>query len=627
MEAVKSRKFIARGGSGRDVSQSPRGMTQGAEHQRHRDRFRAQARLLQGRAQRISFGRLITFVGAGVLAAVAASQGSVPVAAAAITTAVAFAVLVIWHARVLQRVEEARVRGEVHDRHLARMEGRWTDLPCAVAAPRPYDHPYAADIDLLGPGSLLQRIDVTRTLPGERHLVTWLGAHADADTIAARQAAVRELAPRLDLRRELEASAAEAAGDHKLDPTPFLSFVVRRPLSGRIRPLVPVLYVLPLIALGLLAAATAGLLPWKVPSAFLLVQAFVAFGAGRTTQDALDLVSARRGYAEAFTRALTHVEKSQFEAPRLRELQQRLWVGGRPPSLYFRQLDRWAGFAELRHQFPLNIVANVVLLWDLHVLFRLEAWAEDVGSGLEHAFEALGELEALASLATFLDVDPDATLPDIVDAAVPFEAEALHHPLLPPDTRVANDVRLDGPGSALLVTGSNMAGKSTLLRAIGLNVASALAGGPVTAGALRVPVTRLRASMRVDDSLQRGASYFHAELTKLRLVVDDAEGQPPVFFLLDEMLRGTNARARHVGARSVLLHLLDRGATGLVATHDVDLAALERERPGRVHNAHFTDVIHDGEMTFDYRLRQGVVQTSNALHLLRKAGIEVHDPS
>jgi hypothetical protein len=602
-------------------------MGEAADHERERDCFRAHAESLQGRAQRISMGRLVTFLGAAVLSAGAVTQASGALAAAAGAAAVVFAALVVWHARVLQRAEAARVRGDIHDRHLARMDGRWTEMACPVSAPRPYEHPYAADIDLLGPGSLAQRIDATRTLPGERHLVAWLGGPADGATIAARQAAVRELAPRIDLRRELEAAAVEAAGEHKLDPAPFVAFVTRPRLSERLGAAVPFLLALPVVGGGLLAAAVAGAVSWRLPILLWLLQAVIAFGVGRRVMDALDLVSARRGYAEAFTRALTCLERANLETALLRQLKARLWLGGQPPSRYFRRLDRWAGFAELRHQFPLNLAANIFLLWDLHVLLRLEAWAREVGAGLEDAFEALGEVEALASLATFLDVDPDATLPHIAASDAALEAEGLQHPLLPPSGRVGNDLRLGGPGSALLVTGSNMAGKSTLLRAVGLNVACALAGGPVTARSMRVPIVRLRASMRVDDSLQRGASYFHAELTKLRLVVQGAEEQPPILFLLDEMLRGTNARARHVGARSVLLHLLDRGATGLVATHDVALAALEDERPGRVRNVHFTDVVQGGEMTFDYVLRDGVVRTSNALELLRRAGIEVRETS
>jgi DNA mismatch repair ATPase MutS len=214
-------------------------------------------------------------------------------------------------------------------------------------------------------------------------------------------------------------------------------------------------------------------------------------------------------------------------------------------------------------------------------------------------------------------------MPVVSDQPGPLAATRLQHPLLPREVRVGNDISLPGPGSALVVTGSNMAGKSTLLRALGLNVALALAGGPVCARSFRVPRVRLRASMRAEDSLQRGASYFHAELQKLRMVIEDAEQSPPVLFLLDELLRGTNQRARQVGARAVLLHLLQRSAMGLVATHDLGLSALEREQPERVHNVHFTDVAIDGEMRFDYALRPGVVRTSNALRLLAMAGVDV----
>jgi DNA mismatch repair ATPase MutS len=292
-----------------------------------------------------------------------------------------------------------------------------------------------------------------------------------------------------------------------------------------------------------------------------------------------------------------------------------------------RRLDRWVGWFELRETGIVWVVVNPLLLWDLNCLIGIERWIRHVGRKCGTWFAHVGELEALASLSVLLHQDLFARLPEIVDEDVPFEAEGIAHPLLPPDTRVENDVSLRGPGSCLIVTGSNMAGKSTLLRAVGVNIALALAGGPVIARSMRVPRVRLRASMRIADSLQSGASYFQAELARLRLVVSHAERRPPIFFLLDELLRGTNAKARHMGARAVVKHLLDRDAMGMVATHDVALSELEDEQPDRVANVHFTDVILDGVMTFDYRLRPGVVKTSNALRLLSQVGIEVEEDS
>jgi DNA mismatch repair ATPase MutS len=287
------------------------------------------------------------------------------------------------------------------------------------------------------------------------------------------------------------------------------------------------------------------------------------------------------------------------------------------------RLARYEGFAQLRTQGPVYLVVNLLTLWDLFCLERIERFVEQVGPHCERWVRAVSELELLCSFATLHQVDPDVCLPELVEPAAGLQVTGLVHPLIPAGARVANDLARLVPGASVIVTGSNMAGKSTLLRALGLNVALALAGGPVCARRMSLPLVRLRASMRIEDSLQRGASYFHAELSRLRMVVAELDRQPPVLFLLDELLRGTNARARHQGARAVLLHLLAHGALGLVATHDVALSELEQELPGRVANVHFTDVFEQGEMKFDYKLRDGVVRTSNALRLLALAGVEV----
>jgi DNA mismatch repair ATPase MutS len=337
----------------------------------------------------------------------------------------------------------------------------------------------------------------------------------------------------------------------------------------------------------------------------------------------LDVVAATAPALEAYREMLVLLERAQFQSPALSALQGRVAFGSVPPSAHLARLTFWVGLAELRHNFLFHVVINNLALWDLHVLNGIERFVQDVGRRASEWFAALGELEALAALATLAHGDPDASMPVLADEHAALTAVRVGHPLLAPSARIPNDVTLRGPGSALVVTGSNMAGKSTLLRAVGQNIALALAGGPVIAQHMIVPRVRLRASMRADDSLESGSSYFHAELAKLKRVIDDAAASPAVFFLLDELLRGTNARARHVGAKAVLVHLLDRRGTGLCATHDVELAALEQTDPMRIENVHFTDVIIEGEMRFDYKLRPGIVRTSNALRLLAMAGVDV----
>jgi hypothetical protein len=598
-----------------------------AAHSERRARFVAEMTQREAQSGRLSLARLIAFVATGALVATALAESSQLAWILAALSAAAFVLAVIAHQRVHVLLEAARTRRDVHERNLARISGRWVELTPRADEPLPRSHPYAWDVDLVGPGSLLQRIDVTHTVHGERTLLHWLGQPADAAEIAERQAAVLELAELVDLRQELEAAALRAAdgGKHsgKLDGAPFLEFASLPSYFAAHRALVPVIFALPLITLTLFALGRFELLPrgaWLLP---LAVQVVLLMRTGAAARRAFDLVAARQGAVAAFEHLLRVIERASLHSPKLRALQQRLLVGEVPPSVQMKRLAGWASAAELRQQFLFYIVVCPVTLWDLHVLRGLESWNERVGKRTADWFAAIGELEALCALATLTFCDGAARMPHVSDQPGPLSALDLQHPLLPAEVRVGNDVSLPGPGSALVVTGSNMAGKSTLLRALGLNAALALAGGPVCAREFRLPRVRLRASMRAEDSLQRGASYFHAELQKLRMVIEEAEQPPPVLFLLDELLRGTNQRARQIGARAVLLHLLKRSALGLVATHDVGLSALEGEHPGRIGNVHFTDVVIDGEMRFDYRLRPGVVRTSNALRLLGMAGVDV----
>lgn len=598
-----------------------------ARHWAAAGRYREERDRWEAAGNRIALFRLLTFLVALVCGVSGVWQEAFGLLAAGVAGLLGFAGLVAAHARVIAARDLAETRREVQSAYLARVTDDWHALPNDGAGLVPGGHPYAPDIDLVGPGSLFQRLDVTHTVDGGRTLARWLAAPATVDEIAGRQAAVRELAAARELRQELEVAALVAAGGEKLDPAPFLAFTETPPLVLGKTWLVVAMHALPVLVLAALAAVGAGLLPseaWLVPFAGTAGLGLWTAGPARKV---FELAAARRGFGEAFERMLRLLESHRFEAPTLVALAKRLEAGGQPPSSSLRRLDRWLGLAALREQPLVQIPLQLTVLWDLHVLYRLERWNAEIGARMGELFAAVGELEALASLAVLVDGDPDATFPEVVAPGGALTADGLAHPLLPASLRVANDVALPGPGSALLVTGSNMAGKSTLLRSMALNVVLALAGGAVIARRMQVPRVRLRASMRAQDDLQRGASYFHAELTKLRTVIDRADEEPPILFVLDELLRGTNAEARHLGARAVLTHLLDRGGMGLVATHDTALGALADERPGKVRNVHFTDVMRDGEMVFDYRLRSGIVQGSNALRLLRQAGIDVADPS
>ncbi|MBK8172366.1 MAG: DNA mismatch repair protein MutS [Sandaracinaceae bacterium] len=608
-----------------ETSQPKRSEDAKALHQDKARTYGALADALEAFGNRVSLALLFVFIAAVVLLAAGLVRG-IPVATISGAAALlVFLGMQVWHARIHAKRDDARVREGIHTRHIARILGEWKDFAVGQST-LAHNHAYAYDIDLVGQGSLVQRLDVTHTRNGENTLVAWLAAAATPDEIAQRQEVVAELAEKVSFREDLEAAALRASGDTKLDPEPFLQFIQKEPRVFASRPwLVPIMFVLPIATLSLITLAALGVVPHFSWAASLGLSLLVNLALSVAVHEALNLIAARKGYAEAFGEMLRVAERAPFSSPSAMALRDRMIIDGATPSAQMKRLETWAGLAELRTQPPIHFIFNQLLLWDLHCLFRLERWAVHVGRHAHRWFEVLGELEALSSLAALLHQDPDAIFPTIAPSSGALEATRIAHPLLLPTVRVANDVHLKGPGSAALITGSNMAGKSTLLRAVGQNIALALAGGPVCAASMTCPLVRLRASMRAEDSLQSGASYFRAELLKLQSVIEDAEKDPPIFFLLDELLRGTNASARHAGSRAIILHLLTRRATGMVATHDTALATLEHELPGRVWNAHFTDVVQEGEMTFDYSLREGVVKTSNALRLLKLAGVDVSD--
>lgn len=580
-------------------------------HQQHFERFAAEAKRLQTRFTRIAWPRFGLFLSASVfLIAWWNARTGLYFTIATLST-VAFVAVGFFMMTLKGRIEAAERRRDIHARHLMRMQGRWHELPSTGAEFVAQTHPYAWDLDLVGAGSLFQRIDTTHTTQGGQRLADWLCEHAPIDMLHLRQAAVRELCDQHLFRQELE-HATMGPSKHRLDALPFISYLQTPSITAKRHRITALAIGLPLLGLGLLALGASGSVPvglWLVPFS---AQLFVWYRFQRHAADALDWLTARFDFADAFGKVFSLTTHTTFSAPYLQAQQTN--AQGALDGL--TKLRRWVRAAELRQQGLLHALINPFLLWDLNCALRLDRWKELYKSQASPWFEAVANLEALSALASYAYTEPHATFPEVVDVPTPWQAEGLGHPLLAPEIRVCNDVVLPGPGSLLIVTGSNMAGKSTLLRAAGLNTALALCGGPVCAAKLRLPLCRLRASMRIQDSLQTGASYFHSELQRLDAVLDHAAETPPVFFLMDELLRGTNAQASHEASRAVLSHLLQRGAIGMIATHDTALTQFADEQPSRIFNAHFTDVMVGEEMHFDYTLRPGPVRSSNAVRLV-----------
>ncbi|MFZ5471329.1 MAG: MutS-related protein [Myxococcota bacterium] len=524
----------------------------------------------------------------------------------------AYGVLAWRHEQVAKAEARAKARVELNRRGLARLEGRWHDFPSKGERFADVGHLYTPDLDLFGQGSLFQLVDETGTRAGEEQLARWLSAPTDASEVRARQSAVLELLGLLDFRQALVTESRLAAKD-KADPHRLIEWAEGPDLLAPIGWARPLAFVLPPVALALYLA---GLSPWYwlVLAAQLAV---VALTRRHTATFYERLCGGESGFVR-FERTFATIERQTFFDPRLLRLRAGLQSDGPAVSTRFRRFSRLFAFVELRQSPQLHAVLNLALLWDVQWMFWLEAWRVLHGRHVRQWFEALAELEALSSIAGLAHVRPDFVFPQVEPGPPRFFAEALGHPLL--DRPVTNDVVLSEGGEALLVTGSNMSGKTTLLRAMGLNTVMALCGMPVCAKALRLSQLEVLTSMRVKDSLERGVSYFYAEVQRMKAVLD-AAGRGRALFLLDELFLGTNTRERQLASRELLRLLLATGSIGAVTTHDLALTELSGQEGFRLKNVHFRDLVEDGKMTFDYRLREGVVDTTNALRVLRLAGI------
>jgi hypothetical protein len=593
---------------------------------------------LEARAARIGTARLVVFVSAvALVAAIAFAHLPATAWLGVVGLLAAFAGLVVVHARVHAQKDQALAAVRFHERALARMSGAWRTFPSTGERFASATHPYAGDLDVFGRASLFQLIDATGTRFGEEVLAKWLSGEdtsaSFAETVRARQDAVKDLAPRVDLRERLAvASSIEDEGGDKPDPRPFVMWAGQggAAAAGNLpQGLRAVAVVLPVLTIAAMVGGSVGMLPRLAFLAPFIVSVLVLGALRQKLAPALEAASSKEGVLARYGGMLALLEQEKLEAPALVALQARLRESGASATAEMASLSRIVGFLDARQNEVFRFFIGPAFMWDLWCGLALDAWRVRAGRSVFGWFRALAELEAIASLAGFAFERPDHVYPVLVTEAV-LEAEALGHPLIDAGKRVANDVSLKGPGHALVVTGSNMSGKSTMLRALGINTVLANAGAPVCARQLTVGHLRVATSMRVSDSLEEGTSRFYAELKKLKLVLDLARSASTseaehgtVLFLLDEILHGTNTRERLIGARAILRDLLAKGAMGAVSTHDLGLGDLEGELPGKVRNVHFEEQVEGDVMSFDYKLREGVVQSSNALRLMKIVGLDV----
>jgi hypothetical protein len=562
-----------------------------------------------------------------------------------------FAWLLRRHDRIL-RARDAAVRGiTFYERGLARLEDRWAGTGETGDRLRDDRHVYANDLDLFGRGSLFELLSVARTRTGEETLARWLMSPADATEIRVRQDAVEELGPALDFREQLALAGASVRAAVHTD----------RVLEWAETPMPPqyelrvftwlstaaVLVAIPYVAITL---------TWWPLGAVVALQAIVV----RRLRGQMNVIVSGRdpeATADFVADALTHraldldvvadllknLEREHFVCERLALLRARLTADGQPASRIIRRLHRLAVMHDSeRHMLvlplglfllgQLELALSVGALLQLvrpHVAVAVDRWRRRYGVHVRVWLETVAQFEALTSLASYRYEHTDDPFPEIVSTEdeshlhALFDGTQLGHPLLPAANMVRNDVHLAGGTQLLVVSGSNMSGKSTLLRTVGINAVLALAGAPVRATSLRLTPLAIGATLRIQDSLLEGRSRFYAEITRIRELADIAAGPVPLLFLLDELFHGTNSHDRLLGAAGVLRSLLDRGAIGLITTHDLALTAVADQLSPSAANVHFQDWFEGHDIRFDYVMKPGPVTRSNAIALMRAVGLDV----
>ena len=551
---------------------------------------------------------------------------------------IVFTVVASYHSRVRDSIVRNALLLNIKQVQVARISLDWEQLPRSDQTPPEPGHPFETDLDVTGERSLHRLLDTAVTKEGSRRLKSWLlNNKPDPMIIEHRQSLVRELRGLSLFRDKLHLRAAIASSDSQgrtkapqsqldqWDSHTLVAWITDGVAKESLRPTVILLGILAAADITLIVLAILQMVPHVWPIMFLIYAGVSIAKQARTASawgEVQDLEKALRRFGTVFQ----YLESRRYSGrPQLANVCAPFLDQRKRPSAELRRVERIAAALGLRTNGPVWFVTNAIIPWDFFFTYKLEQLKKEIAELLPRWLDAWYELEALNSLANFAWLNPRYAFPEIVPKSTLFEARGLGHPLIKPEYKISNDLELVDQRRIVILTGSNMAGKSTFLRASGLNLCLAYAGAPVNAEGLRISLFRLFTCIKVSDSVQDGLSYFYAEVKRLKLLLSAAETEDdlPLMFLIDEIFRGTNNRERHLGSHAYIRALSRRrNALGLIATHDLELTSLAEEIPG-IANFHFREEVGEGKMVFDYQLRPGPCPTTNALEIMRIEGLPV----
>ncbi|HHS96034.1 MAG TPA: hypothetical protein ENJ45_05535, partial [Phaeodactylibacter sp.] len=529
-----------------------------------------------------------------------------------------FSKFVNWHQHIQVLQKHYEVLAKINEQEAAAQEMEYAAFDSGAVFQNA-GHPYSVDLDLFGAHSFYQYTCRAQTAIGKEELANMLLRVAPKELLIRRQAAIADLRDRLDWRQHFQAYGAGASDD--LRHVAFLEeWLAEQPFVKDDKMLLAAMYLMPLwIALALYLSVY--FIPWQLGLCFLLLPAWLLKKTLKQVNEAHERTADAEKMLSVYARLIAHIEQEEFSAPLLKDFHSRFVVDGGQASNAIRRLSYYIRQLNVRYN-PFAIILNVVMLWDLRWIRRLEIWKAAWRTQLPRWFDALRKVEALNSLATLWYNNPDWVMPEIVEGST-LVAVSLGHPLIDRHKRVCNDFQTPTKGHIKLVTGSNMAGKSTFLRTVGLNVVMAMCGSAVCATEMKLPPLQIYTSMRTQDDLHESASSFYAELKRLKRIIEAVETKNNVYFLLDEILKGTNSEDRHKGGKALIKQLIESGGAGIIATHDLELGKLEASYGGAIENLCMEVEVNGEDLVFDYRLKKGVSRSFNATLLMRRMGIRV----
>lgn len=532
-----------------------------------------------------------------------------------------FLCLIIYHNAIKEKIRFSKGIVEINNRYISRIDGSWINFDDIGKEFIDRSHRYSFDLDIFGKGSIFQIINTTNTWNGRKELARSLMQNKyTIEEIVERQKAVKELSEKLDFCQKIEYISGKHSEKLK-NPEKLIEYAESKDRLFSSKWLKNLVRILPVISMPLFFY----IIIFKIEKLYILAASLIIFQyliwlfGFPKINSILSSIGSLHYNLETYKNILEQIEKEDFKSKKINDIKEVLFKGKYSSLIAIREIDKIVQKVNLKNSHLIYFLLNGLLLWDYECTFSLEDWKNKYGFEVKKWLEAIGEIECLMSLSVPLHIDDHVTFPKLHDSNLSVKAKSLGHPLINSKDRVLNDVDLDD--SIFIITGSNMSGKTTFLRTLGVNLVLAYSGAPVYASSMSCSLMDIFTCMRVTDDLKNGISTFYAELLRIKEIINHVEKNNKLIFLIDEIFKGTNSKDRILGAKNVIANLNKIGAIGAITTHDLELCQLDKYN--RIKNYNFSEHYKNNKIFFDYKLRKGKSTTTNAKYLMKLVGIKL----